>query len=93
MKRKTFSIFSVEVITTSSTRQLHFLIEKSKGKYYPRITSKLSDIRKSSKTYWSILKSFFISKKKQCIPPLFENNEYIKDFNKKAELLNSFFAN
>ena len=43
--------------------QLNFLIEKSKGKYYSRITSKLSDIGKSSKTYWSILKSFLIGKK------------------------------
>ena len=30
---------------------LNFLIEKSKGNYYSRITSKLSDIDKSSKTY------------------------------------------
>ena len=31
--------------------QLNFLIGKSKGRYYSRITSKLSDIGKSSKTY------------------------------------------
>ena len=37
--------------------QLNFLIEKSKGKYYSRLTSKLSGIGKSSKAYWSILKS------------------------------------
>ena len=73
--------------------QLNFLIEKSKGKYYSRLTSKLSDIGKSSKAYWSILKSFLIGKKIPCIPPLFENNEYITDFKKKAELFNSFFAN
>ena len=73
--------------------QLNFLIEKSKGKYYSRLTSKLSDIDKSSKAYWSILKSFLIGKKIPCIPPLFENNEYITDFKKKAELLSSFFAN
>ena len=72
--------------------QLNFLIEKSKGKYYSRLTSKLSDIGKSSKAYWSILKSFLIGKKIPCIPPLFENNEYITDFRKKAELFNSFFA-
>ena len=30
--------------------QLNFLIEKSKGKYYSQITSKLFDIGKSSKT-------------------------------------------
>ena len=69
--------------------QLNFLIEKSKGKYYSRLTSKLSDIGKSSKAYWSILKSFLIGKKIPCIPPLFENNEYITDFKKKAELFNS----
>ena len=73
--------------------QLNFLIEKSKGRYYSRLTSKLSDIGKSSKAYWSILKSFLIGKKIPCIPPLLENNEYITDFKKKAELFNSFFAN
>ena len=51
--------------------QLNFLIEKSKGKYYSGITSKLSDIGKSSKTYWSILKSFLIGKKIPCVPTPF----------------------
>ena len=72
--------------------QLNILIEKSKGKYYSRITSKLSDFGKSSKTYWSILKSFLIGKKIPCIPPLFENNKRITDFKKKAKLFNSFFG-
>ena len=72
--------------------QLNFLIEKSKGKYYSRLTSKLSGISKSSKTYWSILKSFLIGKKVPCIPPVFENNEYSTDYQKKAELFNSFFG-
>ena len=34
-----------------------------------------------------------LAKKTPCIPPLFESNEYIIDFKKKAELFNSFFAN
>ena len=72
--------------------QLNFLIEKSKGKYYSQITSKLFDIGKSSKAYWSILKSLQKKKKIPCILPLFENNEYIADFKKKAELFNSFFC-
>ena len=55
--------------------QLNFLIEKSKEKYYSQLTSKLSDIRVSSKVYWSILKSFLIGKKIPCIQPLFKNNE------------------
>ena len=41
--------------------------------------------------YWSILKSFLICQKIPCIPPLFENNEYITDLKKKTELFNSFF--
>ena len=73
--------------------QLNFLIEKSKGKYCSRITNKLFDIGKSSKAYWPILKSFLIGKKFPCIPPLFENNEYVTYFKKKAELFNLFFAN
>ena len=82
-------IVSVEVITTSSYFTDWKIFEKSKGKYYSRITSKLSDINKRSKTYWSILKSFPIGKK---IPLLFENNKYITDFKKKVGLFNSFFA-
>ena len=70
--------------------QLNFLIEKSKGKSHSRLTSNLSDIGKSSKVSWSILKSFLIGKQIPCVPPLFENNEYITDFKKKAELFNSF---
>ena len=73
--------------------QLNFLIEKSKEKYYLRITSKLSNIGKNSKTYWSILKSFLTGKKVPCIPLLFENNKCITDFKKKAELFNSSFSN
>ena len=73
--------------------QLHFLIEQSKGKYLLQITSKLSDIGKSSQIYWSILKIFLIGKKISYILSLFENNEYITDFRKKAKLFNSLFIN
>ena len=31
--------------------------------------------------------------KNPCYPPLFQNNEYMTDFKKKAELFNSIFAN
>ena len=39
------------------------------------------------------MKSFLIGQKIPCVPPLCENNEYITNFKKKAELFNSFFAN
>ena len=80
--------------------QLNFLIEKSKGKYYSWITSYLSyllllsDIGKSSKTYWSILKNSLLAKKNSCIPSLFENNEDISSFKEKKQSCSiNFFAN
>ena len=72
--------------------QLNFLIEKSKGKCYSQIASKLTDIRKSYATYWSILKSFLVGKNVPFILPTFESNKYIADFKKKLELFNSFFS-
>ena len=47
----------------------------------------------STKTYWSILKSFFSNKKIPCIPPLFHQNRYITKYKDKTELFNNFFAN
>ena len=48
--------------------QLNFPIEKSKGKYYSRLTSKLSDIGKSSKAYWvCFLEVFFLTFQKHLI--------------------------
>ena len=53
---------------------------------------KLSNPETSSKTYWSILKSFVNDKKIPIIPPLHHNGNFITDFRQKAELFNSFFA-
>ena len=47
----------------------------------------------STKTYWSILKSFLNNKKIPCISPLFHQNRYIIKYKDKAELFNNFFAN
>ena len=46
----------------------------------------------SLKTYWSILKTLLNNKKIPCIPPLLQDNKYVTDFKKKAELFNLFFA-
>ena len=46
----------------------------------------------SLKTYCSILKTLLNNKKIPCIPPLLQDNKYVTDLKKKAELFNLFFA-
>ena len=53
---------------------------------------KLSNKATSSKTYWSILKTFLNSKKIPCIPPIFHDNKFVIHFREKAELYNKYFA-
>ena len=49
--------------------RLNSIIEKSKLKYYARLSRKLSDPATSPKSYWSILKIFLNNKKIPCISP------------------------
>ena len=72
--------------------ELKSLIEANKEKYYSRISKRMMNPLTSTKTYWSILKSFLNNKKISCIPPLFCQNRYITKCNDKAELLNNFFS-
>ena len=77
----------------SSLQQwLRDLIDDSKQKYFSRLTHKFSNIQKSSKAYYALLKFFLNNRKILVISPLFHNNKFVTDFKKKAELFNSFFA-
>ena len=46
----------------------------------------------TTKTYWSILKTFCNGKKVPIIPPLLINDKLISDFEVKANHFNNFFA-
>ena len=67
-------------------------IEAPKERCYSRLSKKLMEPSTSSKTYWSVLKSFHNNKKIRCIPPIFHKNRFVTNFKEKAELYNSFFA-
>ena len=67
-------------------KQLKKLIEYSQKKYYIRISIKMMDPMTSLKTYWLLLKILLNSKKILCISPLLQDNKYVTDFKKKAEL-------
>ena len=56
------------------------LISKSKNEYYQNINRKLNDPLTRSKTYWSIMKTFFRGKKVPVILPLLINGALVTDF-------------
>ena len=45
-----------------------------------------------TKTYWSILKTFYNNKKIPQIPPLLEDDKFVTDMKTKADIFNKFFA-
>ena len=73
---------STEISETISVRKEEYL----------HLSKKLNDPSTSSKTYWSILKSFYNGSKVPLIPPLLVNNKFVSDFTKKANLFNDFFS-
>ena len=72
--------------------QLIVSIDNSKQTYCSKLSTKLNNPVTSSKTYWSILKSFLNDKKILDIPPPFRENKFITTFKEKVELFNTFFA-
>ena len=72
--------------------KLNSFISVSKQNYYSRMSAKLTKFHKSSKAYWSLLKTFLNNKKIPLIPPLYHQGDFITNFKVKAELFNSFFA-
>ena len=51
------------------------LISESKDKHYNKLGMKLNNPKTSSKTYWSILKTFYNSGKIPIIPPLLKDGK------------------
>ena len=67
-------------------------ISSSKLKYHERLANKLNDPKTSSKTYWTIFKTFVNGSKIPLIPPLLVTNKLVTNFLDKANLFNNFFA-
>ena len=56
------------------------------------MANKLNSIQKSSKAFYSLLKSFPNNKKIPVIPSILHNTAFVTDFKKKAKLFNSYLA-
>ena len=68
------------------------LIEKSKDEYFYRLGKQLNYPNASTKSYWTILKTFYNKRKIPVIPPLLVNISFMTDFKEKANLFNDFFC-
>ena len=77
---------------TSLQIPLNDLKETRKQNYHFCLTGKLRDRKTSLKAYGSRLKTFLNNKKIPCILPIFYENDFVIDFQKKAEIFNEFFA-
>ena len=65
---------------------------KRRSDYYNQLVQKLIDPTTSSKTFWSISKTFVNGKKIPLIPSQNVGNKLVADFKEKARLFNEFFA-
>ena len=68
------------------------MISKRKKEYYDQLSKKLNDPLTSSKTYWSILKTFYSGTKIPLIPPIIIDKKVITNFREKANFFNNFFC-
>ena len=68
------------------------LIDKTKSKYFSDLGKRMNDPLTAPKTYWSLLRRLMNKVKIPVIPPLLINGIFETDFEKKAGVFNSFFA-
>ena len=79
---------SIDYITLQNViAEVSELVCKSKDDYHKQLATKLTNPKTSSKTYWSILKTFYNGKKVPLIPPLVINNKLEPDFKRKNRSL------
>jgi len=60
--------------------------------YYENLAKKLNNPLLQTKTYWSILKTFYNENKILQIPPVWVDNKFVTDMRSKANIFNNFFA-
>ena len=78
----------LQLISSSLTES----IRSTKEKFYYKLSTKLADPSTSSKTYWSILKTFVNGKKVPITPLLLVNDKLVPNFLEKSYLFNIFFS-
>ena len=76
----------------NSIAELNELVSTTKPLYYKNLGKKLNDPTIQTKSYWTILKSFYNNKNIPLVPPLLINDKFVTDLKTKANIFNKFFA-
>ena len=92
IKNTTGKVVDDIVFLENVMSELSQLIFNRKDVYYNQQAQKLNEPKTSLKTYSSILKTFYNSKKVPLISPLFINNKWEPDFKLTVNFFNKFFA-
>ena len=69
------------------------LIKEAKLAYYTNLGNKLSDHAIWHKQFWTAYKKIADKKRNTNIPPIIDNDIYISNSEKKADIFNEYFAN
>ena len=78
----------VRVVQNSTNK----LIREAKRSYFDKLGDKLSDPQTGQKHFWTAFKRITNKKKLTNIPPIFDNNVYVTNFQHKANIFNDYFA-
>ena len=68
------------------------VLETSKSSYYVNLRKKLNNPLLQTKTYSSLLKTFYNKKNIALTPPLFVKDRFAIDVKTKTKIFNNFFA-
>ena len=78
------------ILLRKLTTELNDLIFPTKTLYYENLAKKLNNPLLQTKTYWSLLITFYNNKKIPQIPPLLEDDKFVTDMKTKADIFNKF---
>ena len=80
------------VLLETLITEFNELVSTTKALYYENLGKNLNNPLLQTKTYWSILKTFYNGKKIPLIPPLLVDDKFVTDMKTKANIFNKFFA-
>ena len=86
--RKTNDFDNVREVRNSANK----FIKEAKLAYYTNLGIKLSDPETGQKHFWTAYKRIANKMRNTNIPPIIDNDIFISNFKKKADLFNDYFA-